>query len=505
MPKKEVREDLYCPECGGKGMTPLSDRAISGKARYSCPGCGFRTTTTLYSKPQILPPFKVGEIRKYKRFIITSAVNDTGLVKGAHETFIKMAKELNACYLVIPGVYKNPDLAHMGVMSNYSWPEEILPYICNANVELTPHLRIKGATRIQYTAVNPLQGANHAGDAKSEIFGHPQVAMEMVATPKDAPPKMLRTTGSISVKNYSGSWKGQKAEFHHKIGAAFIELEGANFWANELSYNGEGVYLYDRFYTPKSSRRVKSSKAIVFGDTHKRFLRAKTDKLLNDATKKLKPKYEVFHDLHDHHVGSHHHKKDALHHLELAVKKEYSVREELMQSVRFLKSKTNPVVVESNHHRHLDQWFNRGQANNQVDADLYFELGALAKQAIEKGQIPDLFRLFCEEYGVGHVTWLDGNKKFVIGETDVSQHGDRGPNGAKGTGKSFAKSGIKTITGHAHTPGIHKGNKTVGVSETDLPYAKGYTTWMNTHAIIYPDGNSTLFSIIKDKLPPLLR
>ena len=145
-----------------------------------------------------------------------------------------MAKELDACYLIIPGVYKNPDLKHQGVIKNYSWPKEIYDHVCNVNFKLNKSIKIQGLTRIQYTVINPLAGMNHAGDIQSEIYGHPQMAMQMVATAQNSLPKMLHTTGSISVKNYGGSQRAQKAEFHHTIGALFIELEGDKFWPTQL-------------------------------------------------------------------------------------------------------------------------------------------------------------------------------------------------------------------------------------------------------------------------------
>lgn len=504
--KFPVREDLFCPECAYKGMRPQPTKAESGRTRYRCISCGFRTTTALYTEPQLLPKTKVTEIKKYKRFIITSAVNDTDLVLEAHKTFIKMAKELDACYLVIPGVYKNPDLKHQGVIHNYTWPDEIMDYCCNADVPLNRSLIIRGKTRLQYTMVNPLEGMNHAGGTESEIYAHPQVAMQMVPTAKNSLPKMLHTTGSISVKNYGGSKRAKKAEFHHSVGALFIEIEGDKFWPTQLRFDGEGCYLFNRFYHSRGSRKAEKIPGIVFGDTHVRWLKPKVETALDTVRKALQPEILVYHDLHDHHIGSHHNESNMIFNLKKSLMKEYSVRDELMRSVKFLEDKPNAVIVDSNHHRHLDQWFNRFmKKSDNVNLELYSELHELLREDLKNEGDGNLFRLFLQRYCKTKIRFVDGNEEFNILDIDCSQHGDIGPNGSRGTSRSFSRTGHKTIIGHSHTPSIEKGCYQVGTSTTDLDYAVGYTSWMNTHCLIYPNGKRALFSLVEDKLSPLMR
>lgn len=506
-PAHPIREDLYCPDCAAQGMRPLKTKAESGRTRYRCNSCGFRTTNTLYTEPQLLPKTKVTEIKRHKRFIITSAVNDTPIVKEAHETFKKMAKELDACYLIIPGVYKNPDLKNQGVINNYTWPTEILDYVCNANVPLNKSLIVRGLTRIQYTVINPLAGMNHAGDIQSELYGHPQMAMQMVPTAKNTMPKMLQTTGSISVKNYGGSQRAQKAEFHHTIGAVFIEIEGDKFWPTQLRFDGEGVFLFNRYFTPKRSRKVNTGvPAIVYGDTHVRFLRKSVATALDKVRKALKPKQNIYHDLHDHHLGSHHNQKSKIFSLRKSLTKELSIRDELMLSVKFLEKTNDPVIINSNHHRHLEQWFNRARPEQDpVNSELYYELGEMLRQDLIDGGDGDLYRLFLTRYCKADIKFVSGNDAFYVMDIDCSQHGDVGPNGSRGSARSFSRTGHKTIIGHSHTPGIEKGCYQVGTSSTDMEYAIGYSSWMNAHCIVYPNGKRTLFCLVQDRLSPLMR
>lgn len=506
--KNPVREDLYCPSCGYRGMRQKCDLAQSGRKRYACMSCKSRTTKPSYSEVQVLPKFRVSKIRKAKRFIITSAVNDTGIVQEAHNTFMKWAEENNAEYLIIPGVYKNPDLMHQGITNNFKWPEEILPYLCNADTKLGDNIIIKGETRIQYTAVNPLCGLNHAGGMDSEVYGHPQVAAEPVATPRGIDPKYLMTSGTISKPNYGDSLKARKAEFHHSISALIIEVEGKSYWSRNIHFDGSGSYDLDKYYSPEGVKESKSVAAIVYGDTHIRALTKKTESLLDSTANLLSPKKEVFHDLHDHAIGSHHKKGKTITLMHQSINKQVDLRTELIQAVDFLDNHPNCYLIDSNHHRHLDQWFERYKPNGDdvVNLELYFELGELLNKSIKVGGTTDLFRLFCEKYCTAkNINFITPNDNFEIEGINCSQHGDRGPNGSRGSAAGFAKTGAKTMIGHSHSWRIIKGAYQVGASVENLEYESGFSTNSIASGIIYNNGKRAIFTIKNNKLSPMMR
>jgi hypothetical protein len=190
----------------------------------------------------------------------------------------------------------------------------------------------------------------------------------------------------------------------------------------------------------------------------------------------------------------------------MALKNEISIREELMKSVKFLENYDNAHIVDSNHNRHLDQWFNRFRpTHDPVNIELYYELGGWLREDLKNGGDGNLFRLFVEWNMETPPVFIGPNDKFLIEGVDCSQHGDRGPNGSRGSAKSFSRTGHKTVIGHSHTPGIFKGSYQVGTSAVDMDYASGYSSWMNTHCIIYSNGKRGLFSIVKNKLSPLMR
>ena len=500
--KVEVNNDLYCPVCGSRGMSKEVDKAGSGRARWRCRSCKTRTTKKLYEQPQVFPKARLGEIKKYKRYFVVCAVNDTSLVTGWHKTLKVMARELDACYLVLPVRHRNPDLFHQGIQQTMQWPSDIMPYVCNVNVQLTKNLVIRGATHINYTNINPLAGMNNAAGIESEIYGHPQVAMEMVPTSNETLPKQIRTTGTISAKNYGGSPRAQKASFHHSLSAVFIETEGENFYPTEVHYDGEGAYLFDKYYTPDGcDGESYQTEAVVYGDIHIADMRPHNRKLLDAVTRALQPINQVYHDLHTHKAGSHHNANSKLWQL---ANQHQDIREELMQSVEFLNDQTDGhcIVVSSNHHDHLSQWFNRFRPERDpVNIDIYYELGEMARTE----RSGDLFRLFVERYAQPPIEFTDPNKLREIAGIDISQHGHRGPNGSRGSAKAFARTGHKTMIGHTHAPRIEKGCYQVGTAEDEHDYAVGYSSWMITHGIIYSNGKRGLINVVNSKLSPMLR
>lgn len=491
---QEVEKMMYCPQCGHDKLWELKHTAQSGRKRHKCAKCGTRTTKPLAEPPQILPKFKK---QSRKRYIITQAVNDTPVVKPFLDTLRSMSESLDAQLVVLWGVYKNPDMVKQGFLTTLTWPSEVLDYICKKDFNIGKYLKVCGSTRIEHTAINPLNGMNHAAGTQSEIFGHPQLAMEMVATPKDEVPKMLITTGTVSQRNYGGSPKAKKASFHHNNSALLVETQGERFWVRPISWDGEKVQDLKTCYWPDGSTTEGTIAAGVYGDVHADCQRPDEQKSLLNLIDRLSANKNVLHDVLDMHTGSHHKEGDVLHNLR---NPDHDVAGELDRTCEFIRKVPNAVIVSSNHHDHLDKWFNRVKPQReQVNLDIYYHLADLARR-----YPGSLFPIYCCESAGLECEFTDENEVYDICGIDVSQHGHIGPNGARGSGKSFAKTGRKTMTGHSHTPGITKGNWTVGTSAMYLGYAKGYSSWLEAHGLIYPSGKRTMLFRIKGKYSPMV-
>ena len=110
----------------------------------------------------------------------------------------------------------------------------------------------------------------------------------------------------------------------------------------------------------------------------------------------------------------------------------------------------------------------------------------------------DPFELVAREH-LKHadVRFLRRDESCVIGDVEVSYHGDQGPNGARGSRRAFTRIGVKVTIGHSHSPGIEEGVYQVGVSaKLDMGYNRGPSSWLHTHCVTYANGKRTLINVI---------
>jgi len=101
------------------------------------------------------------------------------------------------------------------------------------------------------------------------------------------------------------------------------------------------------------------------------------------------------------------------------------------------------------------------------------------------------------------LSWIDRNTQKLLYGVDVFAHGDVGPNGSRGAIEAFTKSSHPIFIGHSHTPGIRKNVYQVGhCSYSNRGYNPGYSSWVHTMGLIYPNGKRTLFNIIDGRWRP---
>jgi hypothetical protein len=96
-----------------------------------------------------------------------------------------------------------------------------------------------------------------------------------------------------------------------------------------------------------------------------------------------------------------------------------------------------------------------------------------------------------------NVRFLKRDEDYKVRGWQLGSHGDRGPNGGKGSIRSKETAEGKSITGHTHTPEILRDTVVVGTSTyLRLPYTVGPSSWMNTNALLYDTGTAQLVNII---------
>ncbi|MFI5397632.1 MAG: hypothetical protein ACHQ9S_19005 [Candidatus Binatia bacterium] len=462
------------------------------------------------------PEFK-RPLEKVERFIITSAQNSTPLNRKFFASLLCAKRYLKAELLVVPFRYKNPTsvFSERQKKADELFPKEVRPYLWNQRLRLNANLTLLADIRTQPTAVEPLSGFDAMTGAESAILGHTKLQLRTVATPSNKFPKILTTTGACTVPNYTDSRAGKLGEFHHTLGAVLVEIQGKIFHLRHLNANkttGEFTDLLTTYH-PSGHRKAARPLALVFGDTHVDFIDGAVERATFGAggmVDTLNPRALVFHDLLDAYSCNPHHKDNPF----IAVAKHASflndIQKEIGRAIRFVwdrtKGERESVIVGSNHDEFVARYM-KSQDWRQDPANAKFYLRT-ASYLVENLRISDhgfsmpnpfavWFKWLTGPNDNGNLRILGADESYTKAGIELGMHGDRGPNGAKGSARNLRCIGVKSIIGHSHTPAIEEGCYQVGTSTSlRLEYNAGPSGWLNTHCVLHADGKRQLINII---------
>lgn len=449
---------------------------------------------------------------KSERYIITSAQNATPEHAPFLETLKVAAKFMDAELVVIPLRYKNPTSVWSDKQSHDEWwSTPLKPYLYNQRKKLNPNLVLVGDIKIQPTASAPLSGFESLTGAESCIIGHPRMQLRSVPVPSGRYPKILSTTGSCTIANYTDSKAGALGKFNQRLGAIVVETKGKWFTLRQVEGNWSDGSFTDKnwHYTSEGVRPAERALGVVLGDVHERFI----DKSVQHVTfgpggiiDTLDPENIVVHDVLDGYtVNPHHHGNPFIAQAKLRGQLS-AVQSEVEHAVEFLKrcSKGRKVVVvASNHDDFLSRWvMSHDWRSNPTNASFYLETAKAMLDSVrmtEHGaEYADPFVYWVQRLkGDADIKCLGIDESFKLGDIECGLHGHRGPNGARGSLKNLSRLGAKVISAHAHTPGIEEGNYQVGTSTPRrLEYTHGPSSWLNTHCVVYATGARALVSIV---------
>lgn len=505
--------------------------APSGHRRWRCRlgqnGCGYSTTAPssavrnqrgdIQDRPRVM--FKRTLRKDSRRVIVTAAQNATP-VHGPFLAALETAADyLGAELIVIPLRYKNPTSRWTASQANdETWDAKVVPYLCNTRVRLGPNLVVLGDVKTQPTAVRPLTGFEAMTHGESSILGHTKLQLTTVPTPQNALPKILTTTGAVTKPNYTDSKAGKLGAFHHTLGAALVEWSGRTFHLRQINADSDGsFYDLDVLYRPGSVTTGHRASALVMGDTHVDFIARHVERATFGAdgiVERLQPSHLVWNDLLDGYACNPHHRGNPFAAVAKARSGRGCVRSEVERALEFLRTRTQlapdcrSVVVPSNHNDFLTRWvFNTDWRADPANARFYLET-ALAMLdgtdlTTQGTEFPDPFTYWLRK-GLGdddRFVLLRRGDSFTIAGVEVALHGDMGPHGSKGSLHNLRRIGVRSVIGHSHAPGIDEGAMQVGTStELVLEYSRGAPSgWLNSHAVIYPNGKRSLINIINGR------
>lgn len=457
---------FYCNDCFGSSTTLADGKKYRVKDKRKAAS---KKAKTASKEAKTIPPDVEVKFREKlprgNKFIFTCAQNAT----PAHDGFLKslklMSRVRGAKIVIVPMRYKNPTSSFPEYPNEY-WVKAVQPFLHNQRMQVNKHLIALGDAKVVATAVRPLTGFEAVTGGCSGIVGHPKIQMMSVATPQNALPKMMMTTGACTVKNYTDTKAGKRGEFDHSIGALYIEVKGDQFNIRQLNAEKDGSFIdLNDYFTPRGLRKAPRCEALVMGDIHADFVNKgvvkATFKGKNSIVGMLKPKLIAFHDLIDFYSRNHHHKGNPFTNIAKGLAGRDSIIKELERAAAFIEHNvpkgTNRLIVPSNHNDALTRWIFEGDwKTDPANAELYLEtaLHMVRGMSIGKNGLN-----LDDPFGWWMSRLLDGEDNIILKRDahysikgiELGMHGDLGPNGSRGSLVPLSKIGVKTIVGHCLT------------------------------------------------------
>lgn len=429
-----------------------------------------------------------------KRYIVSSFQYNATVNHELLSSLDKYAKTQDAEILLLPMRGKSIEedivpqrLAQYNIISN--------DYKLNHKIQVSSY-------EILPQQIDPITGlARFTQNDVSTIFASPKQRLKVIPNSNKDLPKVLMTTGAITHPNYRDNRIGKIAAKDHVYGAIMVEVvNNTQYHYRQLVSSKNGTFYDINMYSKKG---IKRPEAVVFGDWHVKDTNLKVLKASIEMVQYLKPKRVFLHDLFNGHSISHHNVGKIVSLSNEYTKSGLSLEQELSDVARdldYLRDNfpkgTEIIIVASNHDEFLTRYLEDGRFINEPQNTL---IASKLLTAYIEGKYPlkEGVGMFTSTKGIKFLTRDDDYK--VLG-WQLGSHGDLGANGAKGSINSKELAHGKSITAHTHTPEIQRNTLVVGTSTNlKLSYNRGYSSWMNTHAVLYSNGKTQLINIIDGK------
>lgn len=454
-----------------------------------------------------------------KKYILTSAQNNTFVHNKLLSTLEVMSKELDAAIIVGTYTYNLSGFQNLQKDDDDIWFDSaITQYISDEPIKLAQDLLWCGELNILPTAINPLSGFQSYVKESSGIVPHAKVQLESVPTRPDRNTRMLYTTGTVTKRNYIQKKAGQRASFHHIFGALLVEVdtEGDWFVRQLIADDHSGVIQdLDVVYHPcgKIERGV-SVQAINWGDIHAELIDEEVAKISfynkDSILDVLRPKYQFCHDTLNHTARNHHNIKDPYFRFKAYVTGNDYVEKDVDDFVKVLERIQRPfcqtVVVESNHDLALKRWLKEADyKTDPANAVFFLKCQLQMYKSIQRGDYDfSILEYLAKEKSnkLKDTIFLKTDESFVLnGRIECGSHGHLGNNGARGNINSYRILDARYNIGHSHSAGIKEGVYQAGhmMDVNKVEYTAGASSWSHSHIITYNNGKRTIVTIKNGK------
>lgn len=466
------------------------------------------------------PRLRSGQAR---RFLITAAQDNTPVFEPFWRNLHAYAADIGA-EVMVGGFTYQKGLFEDHAARSAVFAEAVQPFLRHDRVMLGHDILFCAEMNTLPTAVRPLSSLDTYTQGRWGVFPHAKIQLVSVATHFTRHPPMLMTTGACTVPNYVEKKAGLKAAFHHCFGATLVEIDGqGRVFCRQISATDDGSFQ-------DLDARVKSGvvtrghrvEAITPGDIHIEKIdptvartiwgldvdtMTKADDGLVDH---LRPRYQFMHDLIDFQARNHHRKGDHLFRFQMMVAGEAAIDKALKRGASFLRASARDfcqsVVIPSNHNDAFPRWLREADPRlDEINARLWFQANDALYAAVEDGDSAfDVVRWALsrhDEQALQDIAFPPRHASFLIcqdnGGIENIYHGDKGPNGSRGSPQALTKIATRLNTGHTHSAGILDGVYTAGLCGL---LDQGYNTdapgsWTHSLIITYPSSKRTIVTI----------
>ena len=505
---REIMEEVKATGCTGEEFMQYLESLKPAKA------------TNKREKQEVVPAF-IGQVKASeadrpilsgKRFIITSAQNETAVFTPFLDNLKAFAEDQGAQLIVLP-IHYNTSLFSGQAKGDHNWyAEEVRDLLISSDtwLEFCNGINLSASTNVLPTAVMPINVALQVvGAGVAAIVGHTKQQAKTLPRMKGQAAKWAYTTGTCTIRNYVHSAIGAKAESDHAYGALLVEICSESLEWNVRQLRGSeidgsfydlDIFVKDSIVYPDSDHKLGA----VFGDVHGEKLdRAFYEKSL-EFVKNYPINKIIAHDLHDF-SSRNHHNRESGHFLASmlgrTVAEDLQTTSQILVDFRNILDDGDIIVVQSNHDDALKRWLDCNKydpSKDPINAVTYHKLNAAVYNDIinKEPQRPILETALAElQLDSGMATFLNLDQSCLVHGVEVGYHGHTGTNGSRGSPAQFAKMGVPMVTGHTHSPSLIGNVTTVGCMNLDQDYNVGMSSWDLCHAVIYPNGYTSLIRL----------
>ncbi len=439
------------------------------------------------------------KLTKYNRFVITSIVGGGSIQTDFYENLKLYCKENKAALLI--EICEDPASTR-----KFRVPPELAgEQFIFTDTQLNSNVFIS-SIKLSAKHIDPITGLARIGQRNgSFLYASPKQRLFFAPTGNAKLPHAIFTTGAITIPDYEterymSERTAYLAKNDHVIGAVVVEIEDDevfHFRHIQADYDGGFIDLGDEYKDQKVN--YVTPEEFILGDWHS----GETDPSVKMSIKEIidcvKPKGIVLHDVFDGKSINHHEEKNKITKIQLFRDNKASLEDEIKGLVKDLEEISSWVervtIVKSNHDEFLDRFLQGGKwLNDQINGELCSKLAT----AMIEGKNP--LKVACEMYGLKatNIRWLERDEDYIVAGVQLGAHGDKGPNGARGSLKNLEAAYGNCIIGHSHSPGMLRQAVQVGTSGyLKQSYNKGSaSSWFHTSCLLYKTGARQLINII---------